>query len=309
MRGGGEPDLAAILDEIRAETAPLLQQGRQATYIEPLSRIPLERFGLALITLDGRTYSTGDSEERFSIQSIMKVFLLSLAMQYEGDAVWDRVGREPSGSRFNSLVQLEYEEGMPRNPFINAGALVLTDLILSRASGDDPLLELVRACAGSTEIGYDPVVAEAERESGHRNRALAHFLRSYGNLKNDVEEVLDRYFRYCSISMSCSELARAVSFLAHEGRTIGAEIEVATPRQVKRINSLMLTCGVYDEAGDFAYRVGLPGKSGVGGGIAAVLPRRFSVAVWSPGLDGSGNSLAGTMALELLTTKTSLSIF
>lgn len=302
-------DYDSVLAEISDEARPLLSKGRTADYIEPLSRVSLDKFGMALLSLEGETYATGESAERFSIQSIMKVFLLSLAMQYEGDAIWNRVGREPSGNRFNSLVQLEREEGIPRNPFINAGAMVLTDIVLSRAGSGDPLLDLVRHAAGTADIDYDPTVAEAERESGHRNRALAHFLRAYGNLRNDVDEVLERYFRYCAIAMSCVELARAVGFLANGGRTIGTESEIATQRQVKRINSLMLTSGVYDEAGDFAYRVGLPGKSGVGGGIVAVLPRRFSVAVWSPGLDASGNSLAGTMALELLTTKTALSIF
>jgi glutaminase len=303
-------DYGAILGEIRLEIEPLLGRGRVADYIEPLARISLEKFGCALITVDGETFTTGDANEPFSIQSIMKVFLLHLAMQCEGDEIWKRVGREPSGSAFNSLVQLEYEEGFPRNPFINAGAMVLTDLVLSRSAGTaDPLLELVRRLSGSDGVGFDLEVAASESATGHRNRALAHFLKAYGNLHGEVDEILDRYFRYCSISMSCVDLARAFGFLANGGRLVRGDVEVATPRQVKRINSVMLTCGVYDEAGDFAYRVGLPGKSGVGGGIAAVLPGRFSVAVWSPGLDESGSSLAGTKALELLTTKTALSIF
>lgn len=302
-------DYRTTIEEIRSEVSPLLGRGRTATYIEPLSRVPLEKFGLALLDTRDVSHATGDSTERFSIQSIMKIFLLSLAMQYEGDGIWKRVGREPSGNPFNSLVQLEYEEGIPRNPFINAGALVLTDIVRTHTTAGDPLLDLIRSIVGASDIGYDFRVAEAERETGHRNMALAHFLQAYGNLNNDVEEVLDTYFRYCSIAMSCVELARAVSFLANGGRSIGNGMEVATPRQVKRINSLMVTCGVYDEAGDFAYRVGLPGKSGVGGDIVAILPRRFSVAVWSPKLDSSGNSLAGTKALELLTTKTALSIF
>jgi glutaminase len=303
-------DYGAILEEIRLEVEPLLGRGRVADYIEPLARVPLEKFGCALITVDGETFTTGDANERFSIQSIMKVFLLHLAMQYEGDGIWKRVGREPSGSAFNSLVQLEYEEGIPRNPFINAGAMVLTDIVLSRADQSaDPLLELVRRLCVSDTVDFDPEVAASESSTGHRNRALAHFLKAYGNLHGDVDEILEKYFRYCSLSMSCVDLARAFGFLANGGRLLAGGVEVATPRQVKRINSVMLTCGVYDEAGDFAYRVGLPGKSGVGGGIAAVLPGRFSVAVWSPGLDQSGSSLAGTKALELLTTKTALSIF
>ena len=243
------------------------------------------------------------------IQSIAKVFSLTLATRLEGDAVWERVSREPSGTAFNSLVQLEVERGIPRNPFINAGALVVLDMVLShQREGEDLVLDFVRRAGASPDVGYDPVVAAAERATGHRNRALAHFLKSFGNLRNDPDRVLDAYFLLCSISMSCSELASAFQYLATGGLTAGGE-EVATARQVKRVNAVMLTCGVYDEAGDYAYRVGLPAKSGVGGGVVAVMPGRFVTAVWSPCLSEKGNSLAGTMALELLTTKTSLSVF
>ena len=300
---------AAILDEIRIEVEPLTAAGRVASYIPRLASISPTKFGMALQTVDGQKFSTGDAEEPFSIQSVSKVFVLTLAMQLEGDDIWKRVGREPSGNAFNSLVALEYENGIPRNPLINAGAIVLTDLILNHRS--DPAAEvrdLVRRASGNESIDFDLEVAASEREAGHRNFALTHFVKSFGNLENDVDRVLDSYFRYCSLAMSCADLAAAVSFLAGGGRT-SSGVEVATPRQVKRTNAVMLTCGVYDEAGDFAYRVGLPGKSGVGGGIVAVLPGEFSVAAWSPGLDGSGNSLAGTKALELLTTKTKLSVF
>jgi glutaminase len=260
-------------------------------------------------TVDNEVFSVGDTDERFSIQSIAKVFSLTLAMRLEGDAIWNRVGREPSGTAFNSLVQLELERGIPRNPFINAGALVVLDAILSHApDGRDVVLDFIRLAAGDGSIDDDVVVAEAERTTGHRNRAVAHFLKSFGNLHNDADRVLDAYFRLCSISMSCVELAAAFLYLATGGRSSAGQ-EIATPRQVKRVNAVMLTCGVYDEAGDYAYRVGLPAKSGVGGGVVAVMPGKFVAAVWSPGLSERGNSLAGTMALELLTTKTVLSIF
>ena len=230
-------------------------------------------------------------------------------LRLEGDAVWERVGREPSGSAFNSLVQLEVERGIPRNPFINAGALVVLDMILDhQAEGADLVLDFVRRASADPSVGYDESVAGAERATGHRNRALAHFLRSFDNLGNDPDRVLDAYFRLCSISMSCAGLATAFHYLATGGLSAGGE-EVATARQVKRVNSVMLTCGVYDEAGDYAYRVGLPAKSGVGGGVVAVMPGRFVATVWSPCLSEKGNSLAGTMALELLTTKTALSVF
>ena len=260
-------------------------------------------------TIGDGAFAIGDTDERFSIQSIAKVFSLTLAMRLDGDAIWKRVGREPSGTAFNSLVQLEVEHGIPRNPFINAGALVILDSILSHdGDGTDPILEFVRLAASNPAIGYDLAVAEAERAAAHRNRALAHFLKSFGNLHNDADRVLDAYFRLCSISMTCGELASSFLYLANGGRSPAGE-EVATPRQVKRVNAVMLTCGVYDEAGDYAYRVGLPAKSGVGGGVVGVMPGKFVAAVWSPGLSDKGNSLAGTMALELLTTKTALSIF
>ncbi len=302
-------DYQRLLREIKQEVRPLVGQGRVAEYIPPLAVVPPDRFGMVVRTVGSEVFSVGDAEERFSIQSIAKVFSLTLAMRLEGDAVWERVGREPSGTAFNSLVQLEVEHGIPRNPFINAGALVVLDMVLGHQSrGQDLVLEFVRRACANPSVGYDAAVAGAERATGHRNRALAHFLKSFGNLKNDPDRVLDTYFLLCSLSMSCSELAAAFHYLAAGGRSAGGE-EIATARQVKRVNSVMLTCGVYDEAGDYAYRVGLPAKSGVGGGVVAVLPGRFVATVWSPCLSEKGNSLAGTMALELLTTKTALSIF
>jgi len=306
-------DYQHVLAEIRDEVQPLLGRGQVADYIPPLARVPLDRFAMVVQTVGNEVFAVGDTSERFSIQSIAKVFSLTLAMRLDGDGIWKRVGREPSGTAFNSLVQLEVERGIPRNPFINAGALVILDSILGhhgngKRDGEDLILEFVRQAASNPAIGYDLAVAEAERAAAHRNRALAHFLKSFGNLHNDADRVLDAYFRLCSISMTCGELASSFLYLANGGRSATGQ-EVATPRQVKRVNAVMLTCGVYDEAGDYAYRVGLPAKSGVGGGVVGVLPGKFVASVWSPGLSDKGNSLAGTMALELLTTKTSLSIF
>ncbi len=302
-------DWVRILSEIADEVRPLVGQGQVADYIPTLAQVPRDRFGMVVRTVEGEVFSVGDAAERFSIQSISKVFSLTVAMGLEGDAVWERVGREPSGTAFNSLVQLEVERGVPRNPFVNAGALVVLDMVLARQrDGEDLVLDFVRRAAADPSVGYDERVAAAERATGHRNRALAHFLKSFGNLRGDPDRVLDAYFRLCSLSMSCAELAAAFSYLATEGRSATGE-PLAPPRQVKRVNAVMLTCGVYDEAGDYAYRVGLPAKSGVGGGVVAVLPGRFVAAVWSPGLSEKGNSLAGTTALELLTTKTSLSVF
>lgn len=298
----------AILDEIHAEIVPTLPQGKPADYIPQLAEVDECKFGMAVFDTEGGCASVGDADERFSIQSISKVFNLTLAMQVDHERLWQRVGREPSGTAFNSLVQLEFEQGIPRNPFINAGALVVTDLVLSNMGNANlAFLEFVQRLCGSDEVDYDQAVAASEAARGHRNAAMAHFLKSFDNLDNHPEAVLDAYFHHCALTMSCSELARSFMYLARHGAN--SDGAIITPSQAKYINSLMLTCGTYDAVGDFAYRVGLPGKSGVGGGIVAVMPGKFSVCVWAPGLNGSGNSLAGTRALERFSALTGESIF
>lgn len=308
--GGTEPDFGAILRDIEAEIRPRLPLGHVASYIPPLARVPGEKLGLALRTVDGALYTAGEATEPFSIQSISKLFTLTLAMTREGQALWNRVGREPSGTAFNSLVQLEYEHGIPRNPFINAGALLITDVVLEHC-GDakGAVRDLVRRLSGNDAIDFDEEVAAGEAAHGHRNRALAHFLKSFGNLRADPEAVLDAYFHDCALAMSCADLATAALFLANGGVVPATGERLTTASQAKYINSLMLTCGVYDAAGDFAFRVGLPGKSGVGGGIVATMPGEFAICVWSPGLNAAGNSRAGTLALERFTTATGISIF
>jgi glutaminase len=301
-------DFQPVLARIHDEVLPYVGRGRVADYIPPLAAVSPHRFGMALHTVGGEVFEVGDADERFSIQSIAKVFSLTLAMRLAGEAIWERVGREPSGTAFNSLVQLEFERGIPRNPLINAGALVVVDEILRHTREGDLLLDFIRLAAASPGVEYDERIARAEMETAHRNRALAHFLRSFGNLYNDADRVLDAYCRLCSISMSCRELAQAFVYLANGGLSTAGE-PIASARQAKRVNAIMLTCGVYDEAGDYAYRVGLPAKSGVGGGVVAVLPGQYVAAVWSPGLSEKGNSLAGTLALERLTTETAQSIF
>jgi len=306
----GIMDYLKIIERIATDVSPLLNTGKVASYIPALAGVSPAKFGIAVATVRGGCFTTGDASECFSIQSLSKVFTLAMVMDRIGDSLWERVGREASGNPFNSLVQLEYEHGRPRNPFINAGALVVTDCII--LENHDPLCDLrdfVRNCAGNNTIGYDEQVALSEKETGHRNAALAHFLKSYGNLYNDPERVLDVYYHQCSLSMSCKDLARAFLFLANGGTDPVNGNIICGLRQAKRINALMQTCGLYDEGGEFAFRVGLPGKSGVGGGIVAVMPGELSIAVWSPGLNTAGNSLAGFKALELFTTYTSRSIF
>lgn len=303
-------DYQQIIEKIAQEVKPLLAKGKVASYIPALANEDINQFGMAVCTLNGKSFTTGQAFKPFSIQSISKLFALSMTMDRLGDSLWQRVGREPSGNPFNSLVQLEYENGIPRNPFVNAGALVVTDcVILENPNPPEDLLRFVRSCSCNPGVEFDEEVAASEKATGHRNAALAHFLKSYNNLVNDVDKVLDLYFQQCSLTMNCHDLARATLFLANNGVDPCSGKTICGPRQTKRINSLMQTCGLYDEGGDFTYRVGLPGKSGVGGGIVAIMPGELSVAVWSPGLNKAGNSLAGIMALELFTTYTVKSIF
>lgn len=300
----------AILERIHRDVAPWLTAGRVADYIPELATVRADHFGMAIVTVDGKVYRTGDADVRFSIQSISKLFACTLAFQLLGDALWKRVGREPSGTAFNSLVQLEFEAGKPRNPFINAGALVVTDVLCRRfVQAETALVNFVRRLSGVTDLDYDLRVAQSELAHAERNRAMAHFMASFGNLEMPADAVIDAYCRQCAISMSCVELARAALFLANGGVSPANGERVLDASSTKRLSALMLTCGTYDAAGDFVYRVGLPAKSGVGGGIVAVLPGEFAVCVWSPGLDATGNSLVGVQALEALTSITERSIF
>jgi glutaminase len=300
----------AILEQIHRDIEPWRTVGRVADYIPELAKVPAERFGMAVVTLDGRVFSVGDAHERFSIQSISKLFACTLAFQLLGDTLWDRVGREPSGTAFNSLVQLESERGKPRNPFINAGALVVTDVLCRRfVHAETALVQFVRRLTGVSTIDYDSRVALSELRHAERNRAMAHFIASFGNLQMPAEMVIDAYCRQCALAMSCVELATAALFLANGGVAPVSGERILDASSTKRLSALMLTCGTYDAAGDFVYRVGLPAKSGVGGGIVAVLPGEMAVCVWSPGLDANGNSLAGALSLEWLTTLTRRSIF
>ncbi|MGI9385294.1 MAG: glutaminase [Methyloligellaceae bacterium] len=305
-------DLNGILQQVAYAVRPHLGEGKAADYIPALARIDPAKFGIAVVTTDGEVAMAGDAHETFSIQSISKVFTLTLALGKAGDGLWRRVGREPSGSSFNSIVQLEAERGIPRNPLINAGAIVVTDIILAgRTSGEavDEIVDFVRMLGCDPTVAVDQEVARSEAETGFRNAALANFMRGFGNLDNPVSEALEVYFHQCAIAMSCAQLARAGLFLAGHGRDPLTDREIVSAERARRINAIMLTCGHYDASGDFAFRVGLPGKSGVGGGILAIAPERAAIAVWSPGLNANGNSLVGSLALERLSQETGWSVF
>lgn len=301
-------DLGQIVAEIGAKMAAAEDRGKVADYIPELGRVDPQRFGMAVVCADGAVHTTGDAELPFSIQSISKVFTLAIALGRLGDALWKRVGREPSGHAFNSILQLETEAGIPRNPFINAGALVVTDAILAGHPPRETLgeiLRFVRMAADDGDIHINEAVAASEERTGHRNRALAHFLRAHDNLDNKPELTCGTYFHQCAIEMSCLQLAMAGRFLA--GLPDAARL--VSPEKLRRINALMMTCGHYDGSGEFAFRVGLPGKSGVGGGILVTVPGKAVVAVWSPGLNNLGNSLLGTWAMEELAQATGWSVF
>ncbi|MFN8415617.1 MAG: glutaminase [Cytophagaceae bacterium] len=302
--------LQQILDEIYTEIQPYIGKGKVADYIPALARVDAQKFGMSVYTVRGEHASVGNATENFSIQSISKVFTLTMAMKIEHDAVWKRVGREPSGNRFNSLVQLENENGIPRNPLINAGAHIITDILTSTYEHPkEEILNFVQHLAGKDSIQFDLEVAKSERETGNRNLAMGYFMKSFGNIKNQVRVVLDVYFHQCAIAMSCEELAKAFLYLANDGLIPSSGEQIVEKIDTDRINALMLTCGMYDSVGDFAYRVGLPSKSGVGGGILSIVPGEMVICVWSPGLSENGNSLVGTKALELFVQKTGKGIF
>lgn len=298
-----------ILQEVYLEAKSLPQIGNVAQTIPQLSKVNPDKFGIHLTTIKGQDFGIGDSNEKFSIQSVSKALTVALAFSFMGEEIWKRVGVEPSGTAFNSLVQLEFEKGIPRNPFINAGALVIADMLVSHLKHPkEDFLAFIRTISGTQEIDFNLKVAQSEKETGYRNAALANFLKSFGNIENDVEIVLDFYFHQCSIEMTCKELAHSFYFFANEGKTMDGK-QILSKSNVKRLNALMQTCGFYDESGEFTYKVGLPGKSGIGGGIAALFPKHFTIVAWNPRLNEKGNSELGMNALELFTTKTGMSIF
>tara|TARA_B100001063_G_scaffold246903_1_gene288421 strand:- start:2727 stop:3653 length:927 start_codon:yes stop_codon:yes gene_type:complete len=300
-----------ILQEIEEEIQPFYKKGEVADYIPALAKINPKQFAMSIKLLDGTTFNIGNTHAKFSIQSISKVFTFTIALQLYGRSLYKRVGHEPSGDPFNSLVQLEYENGIPRNPFINAGAIVTTDTLLSKyqEKSFDNILNFIRLAANDSTISFDTEVYNSELEHGYMNLALINMMKSYKNINNHISDVISTYFKQCSIEMNTEQLANSMLFLANHGINPLTNEVLINESKAKRINSLMLTCGHYDASGDFAYKVGLPGKSGVGGGIVAIVPNKMSICVYSPKLNKQGNSLIGTKALELFTSKTGLSIF
>ena len=305
-------DLQGILSAVQGDMQAHLGHGKVADYIPALARVDPKHFGLSAMTVDCQAAAVGDADIPFSIQSISKVFTLTMALERVGADLWSRVGREPSGSRFNSMVRLEQEHGIPRNPLINAGALVVSDVLLGEGlphAAIGRITDFLRQVSGDPAVSIDMEVAQSEADTGFRNASLANFLKASGNLNGPVEAVLDVYFHQCALAMSCRQLARAGLFLANDGADPVTGARVATTVRTRRINAVMMTCGHYDASGEFAFRVGMPGKSGVGGGILAVAPGKGAVAVWSPGLNAAGTSHVGALALERFAALADWSVF
>ncbi len=299
-----------IFTKITNELATFKDNGNVANYIPELSTINPNKFGIHLTTINDKHFNFGDANEKFSIQSISKVLSLAMAYNLEGEELWKRVDVEPSGTPFNSLIQLETDMGIPRNPLINAGALVISDILVSHFKNPkEEFIAFVRKISGISTIDYCSRIVESEKSTGYRNTALINLMKSFGNIKNDIDIVMDFYFNLCSIEMTCKELSQTFLFLATYGISPYTEERVLSKSKSKRINAIMQLCGFYDEAGEFSFKVGLPGKSGVGGGIVAIYPNKYCIAVWSPRLNKKGNSSKGIQFLELFTTETQTSIF
>jgi glutaminase len=301
----------SILEKIHSDITPLLGQGKVASYIPALALANPFEFAMSIQLVSGESYHIGSSDKIFSIQSISKVFMYEMALSLFEKNILSRVNVEPSGNPFNSLIQLEYENGIPRNPFINPGAIVIADILTSHFGNDaiNSILAYIQKCGDDTSIYMDEAIAESEHDSGYRNYALANLMKSFNNIQNDVETVLNTYFHCCSVSANTAQLSRSTLHLANHGSDPMNSSMHLSAEHTKRINALMLTCGHYDASGEFAYRVGLPGKSGVGGGIVAIVPNIMSIAVYSPTLNHHGNSLVGTKALELFARYSGHTIF
>lgn len=301
--------MQSLLERIAAKVRPMAKSGRVASYIPSLQDVDPNRFGIAVATLDGDVYATGDADQPFSIQSVSKVFALTLAMRLTDTDLWQRIGRLPSSNQFNSLIELELEEGKPRNPFLNPGALAVADILSSRNTQMElAVLALLRDLSRNSTLQYDVGVAAGEFSCAHRNMAAAHLMKSFGNFRNPVDEVVKAYCAQCAIAASCTDLAVAAIFLANNGQDLDSR-RIVEPRQAQQICALMMSSGTYEASGETAFSIGLPIKSGVGGGVLAVIPRFGAVCTWSPPLDEQGNSVAGLKAIELLAIELEKTVF
>lgn len=305
-----EPELMGYLRELHREVSAL-EAGRVADYIPELARADPEWFGIAIATVDGRVFEVGASRQRFTIQSVSKPFTYGLALEEWGiDHVLSKVGVEPTGEAFNAVV-LDEASRRPYNPMVNAGAIAVADLIPGRGATErlHRLLATFRRYVGHAEVPVDMPTFMSERTTGHRNRAIGHLMRGSGMLEDRIDETLDLYFQQCAVLVSCRDMAVMAATLANHGENPFTGERAVPPQFVKHILSVMYTCGMYDSAGEWAYRVGLPAKSGVSGGILAVVPGQAGIAVFSPRVDAHGTSLRGVRVCEALSARYGLHLF
>ena len=302
--------LNALLDTLLQQCQPLYVEGKVANYIPVLSQVAPEQVGIAVATLDGTVYSAGAATQAFSLQSVSKIFALVMAMNRIGDELWQRVNMEPSGQPFNSIVQLEWEKGIPRNPVINAGAILVSDVLVSHYSASKTaFLTFIRRLCGEEAIYADPQVYLSELEHGNRNAALAYLMKSFGNIEAEVPQVLEQYFHQCATAINCEQLARSLLFLANRGVQPHNNEQICSRRDAHRVNAILSTSGMYDQSGEFAFKVGLPAKSGVGGAIIAIVPQFGVITAWSPPLNRFGNSVVAMQLISLLADELGLSLF
>lgn len=300
------------LNQLVETYAPAARQGKVATYIPELAKVDPDGIGICVRTSEGLHYA-GDAETKFTIQSVSKPLALILAlMDWGPDKIFEKVGKEPTGDPFNSMIRLEtHEKHKPFNPMINAGAISIAAMIKGDTTAHkiDRLLEFVRKIAHNPNIEIDQRVYLSEKETGHRNRSIAHFLRAMKNFDQDPDEVLEVYFSQCSISLNCTDLANMAMVLALDGKCYITGEQLFPVEYAKIAKAYMLTCGMYDGSGEFAIHVGLPAKSGVGGGIMAVSPGQMGIGVYGPALDPKGNSVVGIKMLKALSDTYDLNIF
>lgn len=301
--------LESVVDNNRKWT----KYGEVASYIPELARAQRDNLGICVYTTDNDEFLAGDHETKFTIQSISKIVALMLALMDNGEEyVFEKVGVEPTADSFNSIVSLETKNfHRPLNPMINSGAIAVISMIGgdSRYEAIERILRFIRKIAGNDEININEEVYLSEKETGNRNRALAYFMKSTGIIEGDVEEVLDVYFKMCSIEVSVRDIAKIGATLANDGILPWSK-EKVVPMKISRIvKTIMVTCGMYDASGDFAVSVGVPSKSGVGGGILASVPNRMGIGVIGPSLDKKGNSIAGIKVMEEMSSRLDLSIF
>jgi glutaminase len=306
-------NMKRILDTIIDKNRHWTKEGKVASYIPELSKADGEALGICVTTIDGEEFFAGDCETKFTIQSISKVVTLMLAIIDNGvEYVFSKIGMEPTEAAFNSIINLENNNDQkPLNPMINAGAIAVVSLITGDTAEEkfNRILKFTRKITGNPDININESVYVSEKATGDRNRSLAYFMKSTGVIEGDVEDVLDVYFRQCSMEVNCKDIARIGAMLANAGVIISNNERVISREATRIIKTIMVTCGMYDASGNFAVHIGIPAKSGVGGGIMAAVPRRMGIGVVGPALDDKGNSIGGIKVLEELSGELDLSIF